>query len=95
MTGEYLGLDPYAADMMSWGIFEAVLTPGDLILLLSWKDEATALKYGSAIVELHKDARTRRVRIVRDYPPEAPCKPSELSPMQSLMRTRFPARFKI
>jgi len=51
LTGEYLGLDPYAADMMSWGIFEAVLTPGDLILLLSWKDEATALKYGSAIVE--------------------------------------------
>ncbi len=64
---EYLGLDPYAGDMMSWDVFEAVLTPGDLMLLVSWKDEAAALKYEDSIVELPKDARTRRIRIIRDY----------------------------
>ena len=64
---EYLGLDPYAADMMSWDVFEAVLTPGDLMLLTSWKDEDAALKYEDSMVELPKDARTRRVRIIRDY----------------------------
>jgi heme-degrading monooxygenase HmoA len=64
---EYLGLDPYAADMMSWDVFEAVLTPGDLILLMSWKDESAALKYEDATVELPKDARTRRIRLIRDY----------------------------
>jgi len=64
---EYLGLDPYAADMMSWDVFEAVLTPGDLILLLSWKDEAAALRYEDLLIELPEDARTRRIRIIRDY----------------------------
>jgi len=64
---EYLGLDPYAADMMSWDVFEAVLTPGDLILLMSWKDESAALKYDDSMVELPEGARTRRVRIIRDY----------------------------
>lgn len=64
---EYLGLDPYAAEMTSWDVFEAVRTPGDLILLVSWKDELAALKYDDSLVELPKDARTRRVRIIRDY----------------------------
>jgi len=64
---EYLGLDPYAADMVSWDIFEAVLTPDDLILLISWKDESAALSYEDLMVEAPKDARTRRIRIIRDY----------------------------
>jgi heme-degrading monooxygenase HmoA len=33
---DYLGLNPYAAGMIGWDVFDAVLTPGDLILLLSW-----------------------------------------------------------
>ena len=64
---EYLGLDPYAADMVSWDIFEAVLTPDDLILLISWKVESAALSYEDLMVEAPKDARTRRIRIIRDY----------------------------
>ncbi|HEY4276114.1 MAG TPA: antibiotic biosynthesis monooxygenase [Rhizomicrobium sp.] len=64
---EYIGLDPYAADMTSWDIFEAVLTPGDLILVMSFKDEGAALQYEDLLVELPGDARTRRVRVIRDY----------------------------
>src|ERR1700761_601275 len=42
---EWLGLNPWASGSTSWDIFEAVLTPGDLILLISWKDNAAAGDY--------------------------------------------------
>jgi hypothetical protein len=63
---EWLGLNPWAADSTSWDIFDAVLTPGDLILLISWKDAAAAQAYEDASAPNDK-ARIRRVRIVRDY----------------------------
>jgi hypothetical protein len=39
---EWLGLNSWAADSTSWDIFDAMLTPGDLNLLVSWKDAAAA-----------------------------------------------------
>ena len=63
---EWLGLNPWAADCTSWDIFDAVLTPGDLILLISWKDSAAAQAYEDTSAPNDK-ARVRRVRIVRDY----------------------------
>jgi hypothetical protein len=42
-----------------------VPTPGDLILLISWKDAAAARAYEDASGPSEK-ARIRRVRIVRD-----------------------------
>ena len=63
---EWLGLNPWAADSTSWDIFDAVLTPGDLILLISWKDAAAAQAYEDASAPNDK-ARIRSVRIVRDY----------------------------
>ena len=61
-----LSLRPWAATSASWDIFDAVLTPGDLILLILWKDEAAARAYEGSLAS--KDAaRVRRVRIVRDY----------------------------
>jgi heme-degrading monooxygenase HmoA len=63
---EWLGLNPWAPDTTSWDIFEAVLTPGDLILLISWKDAGAARAYEDAYAPI-ETARVRRVRIVRDY----------------------------
>lgn len=61
-----LGLKPWAAMSTSWDLFDAVLTPGDLILLISWKDDSAARAYENP--PMSKDnARARRVRIVRDY----------------------------
>ena len=60
------GLNPWAADSTSWDIFDAVLTPGDLILLVSWKNAAAARAYEDTSAPNDK-ARVRRVRIVRDY----------------------------
>src|SRR3954451_15659137 len=63
---EWLGLNPWAADSMSWDIIDAILTPGELILLVSWKDAAAAQAYEDASAP-NDNARVRRVRIVRDY----------------------------
>ncbi len=61
-----LDMKPWAAASVSWDLFDAVLTPGDLILLISWKDDSAARAYESGLVRKDK-ARVRRVRIVRDY----------------------------
>ena len=53
-----LGLDEGAAGLVAWDLFDAVLAPGDLVLLQTWSDVAAPAR---------SQARTRHVRIVRDY----------------------------
>jgi len=62
----WLGLSPNVPGLISWDIFDAVLTPGDIILLLSFQDQSAAGAFGSA-ASLPENARLRRVRIIRDY----------------------------
>ena len=47
-------------------MFDAVLTRGDIVLLVSWRDNAAAEAFEGA-VNLRDGARLRRVRVVRDY----------------------------
>jgi heme-degrading monooxygenase HmoA len=61
-----LGLDRSAAGLVGWDMFDAVLTPGDLILLMSWRDRDAAEAYEAAAT-LPADGRLRQVRVVRDY----------------------------
>jgi heme-degrading monooxygenase HmoA len=66
---QYLGLDIYSGDtLVAWDVYEAVLTPGDLALMLVWKN-CKALEYFENTEEmLMPDThRIRHVRIVRDY----------------------------
>ena len=63
---QFLGLDPYADGLLDWDVFEAVLTPGDLILLQSWRTGAAAEAF-ELTTDLPSGGRLRRVRIVRDY----------------------------
>lgn len=65
-TAEYLGLDQNAVGLVSWDVYDAVLTPGDLILMMVWKTNANAEAFGK-LVKLPKGRRLRRVRVVRDY----------------------------
>jgi heme-degrading monooxygenase HmoA len=65
-VAKWLGLDPEAAGLVSWDVFDAVLTPGDIILLVSWRDQAAAEAF-EASTRLPDGARLRRIRIVRDY----------------------------
>jgi heme-degrading monooxygenase HmoA len=62
----YLGLDSGAEGMVAWDVLDAVLTPGDLILLICWRTNADAQTFERKS-SLPGDARVRRVRIVRDY----------------------------
>ena len=43
-----------------------VLTPGEVILLMSWRNQAAAEAF-EGVTQLPDGARLRRVRIVRDY----------------------------
>jgi heme-degrading monooxygenase HmoA len=52
--------------LVTWDVFDAVLTPGDVILLLSWRRHTDADHFAST-VSLPGNARLRQVRIVRDY----------------------------
>jgi hypothetical protein len=65
-VAEYLGLDGEAAGLVGWDVFDAVLTPGDLIVLMSWRGRDDAMAY-EAGAQLPNDARLRHVRVVRDY----------------------------
>jgi heme-degrading monooxygenase HmoA len=61
-----LGLDAGAPGLQSWDVFDAVLTPGTLIVLMSWRDRRSAETFEKRAV-LPTTLRARRVRIIRDY----------------------------
>jgi heme-degrading monooxygenase HmoA len=65
-VAKWLGLAPDAAGLVAWDVFDAVLTPGNIILLISWRDHQAAETYETK-AKLPDDARLRRVRVVRDY----------------------------
>jgi heme-degrading monooxygenase HmoA len=65
-VAKWFGLNPDARGLVDWDVFDAVLTPGDMVLLLSWRDREAAEVFGRT-ASLPDGARMRRVRIVRDY----------------------------
>ncbi|HLJ46007.1 MAG TPA: antibiotic biosynthesis monooxygenase [Bryobacteraceae bacterium] len=62
----WLGFCEGALRPVSWDVFDAVLTPGDIILLLSWRDVETAASCEKRL-SMPDGSRHRRVRVVRDY----------------------------
>lgn len=65
-VARWLGLLPNADDLVSWDVYDAVLTPGDVILMSTWRNQSAAQQF-EAMAAPPSDARQRRVRIVRDY----------------------------
>lgn len=65
-VARFLGLDPEAAGLRFWDVYDAMLTPGELILQSFWEHEPAALAFIAA-ARPPQDHRLRRVRIVRDY----------------------------
>lgn len=61
----WLGLDTNAGGLVAWDVYDAVLSPGDIILMLSWRDHDAAEAYENTGIP--DGARLRRVRVVRDY----------------------------
>src|SRR5262249_39738616 len=62
----WLGLPSQGWGALAWDVFEAILTPGDVILVSTWRDQKTAedperrTAFGDGV-------RRRRVRVIRDY----------------------------
>jgi len=65
-VGQWLGLDPEATGLVTWDVFDAVLTPGDVILVATWRDQAAAEAFKRTAVP-REGARLRRIRVIRDY----------------------------
>jgi heme-degrading monooxygenase HmoA len=62
----WLGLDPDDAQLAFWDVYDAVLSPGDMILQTTWRDEEAASAFAATDAPA-KGARVRQVRIIRDY----------------------------
>ena len=65
-ASRFLGFKPEAAGLVSWDAYDAVLTPGDLILMMVWKRKADADAFARSVM-LPPRGRLRHIRIVRDY----------------------------
>ena len=65
-VARWLGLAPKAPGLVSWDVFDAVLTPGDIIVMITWRDRAAADDFEHALT-MGTDGRLRRIRVVRDY----------------------------
>lgn len=65
-AARWLGLDAAARGLVAWDVFDAILTPGGMILLMSWRDDAAARAFEDK-VSLRDGGRLRRVRVIRDY----------------------------
>jgi hypothetical protein len=66
---QFMGLDIYSGDaLVDWDLYDAVLTPGDLCLVLVWKDfgAVTYFEDGERML-LPETHRIRHVRVIRDY----------------------------
>ncbi|HVU46242.1 MAG TPA: hypothetical protein VHD85_08960 [Terracidiphilus sp.] len=61
-----LGFDPGASGIVTWDVFDAVASPGDVIALIKWGDLATAEAFARNVT-LPESVRLRNIRVVRDY----------------------------
>jgi hypothetical protein len=61
-----LGLDAGATGLVGWDVFDAVLSPGDVILMQSWRDRDAAAAFTRGAL-LPAGSRLRQIRVVRDY----------------------------
>jgi hypothetical protein len=48
-VAQWLGLVPDASGLVVWDVFDAVLTPGDIILLLSWRRQEDADHFANTV----------------------------------------------
>ncbi|RVX65964.1 hypothetical protein B0A52_09849 [Exophiala mesophila] len=55
-----------APGLVEWDAFEAILTPGDVLLMCSWKDQTSAAGFNRSLTGTAAQ-RTRQVRVIRNY----------------------------
>ena len=65
-VARFLGLPRDAIDLVHWDVFDAVLAPGNVILLTLWRNEAAAATFERGLT-IPSNGRYRQIRIIRDY----------------------------
>jgi heme-degrading monooxygenase HmoA len=84
-VADALGVDASAPGLVSWDVFDALLAPGDVIAVVTWRDHAAAEAYLSQ-AKTAEVSRRRNIRIVRQYGMydrrEAPSYFKEVQPKQ-------------
>jgi heme-degrading monooxygenase HmoA len=80
-----LGLDLQADGLVAWDAFDALLTPGDVIAVATWRDIRAAQAFEREAT-LPEGVRLRHIRIIREYGMfdrrEAPQHFDEIQPAQ-------------
>nr|WP_315598229.1 antibiotic biosynthesis monooxygenase [uncultured Cupriavidus sp.] len=61
-----LGLDTEASGLVAWDAFKALLSPEEVIVVATWRDEAAAKSFEKQ-ARLPTDVRLRTIRVVREY----------------------------
>ena len=61
-----LGVDTSAPGLVSWDVFDALMTPGDVIVVVTWRDHA-AVEAFERDATMADGSRLRNIRIVREY----------------------------
>lgn len=61
-----LGFEAAASGVVAWDVFDALLTPGDVIVVATWRDQAGADAFQHDM-KLPDDVRARQIRIIREY----------------------------
>jgi heme-degrading monooxygenase HmoA len=61
-----IGLETGASGLVAWDVFDALLTPGDMIVVATWRDKAAAKAFRRD-AKLPEDVRTRHIRVIREY----------------------------
>ena len=65
-VAEGLGFKPDTVNPVSWDVFDAVLTPGEVLVLVTWRDQIAVEAFEGGF-SLRQGVRMRRVRVIRDY----------------------------
>ncbi|HEV3427394.1 MAG TPA: antibiotic biosynthesis monooxygenase [Paraburkholderia sp.] len=63
---ESLGLSLDAEGLVAWDAFDALMTPGDVIVVATWRDMEAAQAFERQST-LAQGARLRQIRIIREY----------------------------
>jgi heme-degrading monooxygenase HmoA len=63
---ESLGLSLDAEGLVAWDAFDALMSPGDVIVVATWRDMEAAEAFERQ-TSLAQDARLRHIRIIREY----------------------------
>ena len=61
-----LGLDMRATGLVAWDAFDALMTPGDVIVVATWRDLAAAQAFAHDAT-LPEGVRLRHTRVIREY----------------------------